>query len=86
MDRDLNVSLEQLKRSKKRTILEEEKKEQAYVDVRVISSSLNTHKEELGLAWHQIYECKDTWLSSTRTQKEAKDRYEARIQALEAEV
>ncbi|KAI5414045.1 hypothetical protein KIW84_058257 [Lathyrus oleraceus] len=40
-------ALEQLKRSEERTILEEEKEEQAYVDLRVASSSLSAHKEEL---------------------------------------
>ncbi|KAI5424923.1 hypothetical protein KIW84_030918 [Lathyrus oleraceus] len=36
--------------------------------------------------WRQRDECKDIWLNSTKRQKEAKEEYEARIQALEAEV
>lgn len=44
LDKDLNVALEQLKRSEERTRLEEEKKKQAYADLRVISSSLSANK------------------------------------------
>ncbi|KAI5428922.1 hypothetical protein KIW84_033784 [Lathyrus oleraceus] len=40
----------------------------------------------MGRAWCQRGECKYTWLNSNRTQKEAKDEYESRIQALEAKV
>lgn len=85
MDKDLNIALEQLKRSEEMTRMEEDKKEQAYVDLRVISSSLNAHKDELDRAWCQMDEWKDILLNSTKIQKEAKEEYEARIQALEAE-
>lgn len=85
LDKVLNVALEQLKRSEEMTRLEEENKEQAYAGLGVISSIISAHRGELGRAWHQRYECKDTWIKSTRAHKEAKDEYEARIQALEVE-
>lgn len=43
--RDLNQTLEQLKRSEDMTKVEEVKGEQAYVDLRVIISSLRAHKD-----------------------------------------
>lgn len=48
---DLNKALEQLKGSEEMTILEEDKKEKAYANLRVISSSLTVHKDELDRAW-----------------------------------
>lgn len=86
LDRGLNIALEQLKRSEERTRLEEGKKEQAYADLGGFSLSLSAHDKELGQVWHQRDEWKGTWLKSTRTYKEAKYEYEARIQALEAKI
>lgn len=48
LDKYLNVALEKLKRSEENTRLEEENKGQAYADLRVVSSILSAHKEELG--------------------------------------
>lgn len=45
------------------TRLEEDKKGQAYADLKVFSSSLCAHKEELGRALRQRDEWKDTWLN-----------------------
>lgn len=47
MDRDLNLALEQLKRSDEITSMEEDQKEQAYVDLKIISLSLSAYKDEL---------------------------------------
>lgn len=53
LEKDLNLALEQLKKSEEMNRVEEDKKEKAYVDLRVICSSLNIHKDELDIAWCQ---------------------------------
>lgn len=86
LEKNLNLALEQLNRSEEMTRVEYGQKEQAYADLRVISSNLNAYKDELDRSWRQRDEWKYIWLNSTRTRKEAKEEYEARIQALEVEV
>ncbi|KAI5389996.1 hypothetical protein KIW84_075350 [Lathyrus oleraceus] len=86
LNKDLNQALKQLKRGDEITRLEEDKNKQAYVDLRVIISSLKGYKNELDRAWIQRDERKDIWLNSTKTKKEVKEEYEVRIQALEAKV
>lgn len=57
LDIDLNLEIEQLKKSEERTRMEEDQNEQAYAKLRVISSSLSAHKDELDRGWHQ----RDEW-------------------------
>lgn len=68
------------------TRIEEDKKEQVYTDLKVVSSSLKTHKNELDKSRHKSGEWKYIWMNSTKAQKEMREEYETHIQGLEVEV
>lgn len=59
MDKDLKLALEQLKKREDMTRVEEDKKKQAYADLRVIISILRAHKDELDRAYRQRDEWRD---------------------------
>lgn len=67
--RDLNQVVEQLRKSEEMTWIEKDKKDQAYVDLKVVSSNLKAHNKKLDKAWHQNDEWKDIWLNSTKAQR-----------------
>lgn len=64
--------------------MEEQEKEQVYINLEVVNSSLKMHKKELDKGWSQSEWWKEIWMNSTITQKEMREGFEARIQGLEA--